>query len=101
MKMKKDDVKVVKIGDKPTLLVIGREYEFTMKPGCYPTLAVDEGGFVRKMLVGGFKCECPNPNCEKCQNEAAWQIGDFWVCEACFECYKTDPDYHVHGWDYH
>jgi hypothetical protein len=98
-KKKKGEVRVVMTGGKPKPLVIGQEYEFHLKPGVTPTLAVDEGGFVRKMLVGGFKCNCPQPECKTCQGEAAWQIGDFWVCEACVECYKNDPHYHVRGWD--
>lgn len=35
-KLKPGDVRVVNINGRPTTLVIGREYEFKLKPGCVP-----------------------------------------------------------------
>jgi len=35
-KLKPGDVRVVNINGRPTTLVIGREYEFKLKPGCAP-----------------------------------------------------------------
>ena len=35
-KLKPGDVRVVTINGRPTVLVIGREYEFTLKSGCAP-----------------------------------------------------------------
>jgi len=34
--LKPGDVRVVNINGRPTTLVIGREYEFKLKPGCAP-----------------------------------------------------------------
>jgi hypothetical protein len=36
-KLKPGDVRIVNINGRPTTLVIGREYEFRLKPGAIPT----------------------------------------------------------------
>ncbi len=36
--LKPGDVRVVNINGRPTTLVIGRAYEFKLKPGCAPQL---------------------------------------------------------------